>query len=130
MLNNKAHEDDANENSDISLTDEQYQVFEQALIEELITLRAEAQKNLTYFSSAHGVKIANVIITSNDINGLGEKLAEYLDTGSGTLNMQPDGIIEIDDYTIINETGEEVDCACALGLGAILSNYVRGDIYE
>jgi hypothetical protein len=129
-LNDTVHSDDTKEDEDISLTDEQYQLFEQALVDELVTLRAEAQKNLTYFTTAHGVKIANIIATSNDINGLGRKLSEYLEIDSGTLSMEPGALIEIDDYTISNETGEQVDCSSSLGLGAILSNFVRGDIYE
>lgn len=123
-------EEDKQEDADIHLTDEQYQAFEKGLMDMISIIRSETQKNITYFGGSHGVKIANIIVTSDDVKGLGAKIEKYTEVNSGTLNLPPDGVLETEDYTIINNTSHVVGCEQALNLGAILSNFVKGNIYE
>lgn len=130
IKNKENVEMDTEEDLDISLLDNAYMRFEESLSDILVSIRSELQKNLNYFINNYGVKIANIIVVSNDIKGLDEKIIGYSGLKGRVLNLESNITIEVEDFTLINETDREISSQYSLLFGAILSNNVRGNIYE
>lgn len=118
------------EDSDISLTDEEYYKFEGTLLEILGGLKSELQRTLNYFVSNYGIKITNIVVVSNDIKGIDSRMIEYSGLKGSAVEIEKGEAFEVEEFSVINETSDLIDSQYAMLIGAVLSNHVRGNIYE
>ena len=123
-------EHDKIDDNDINLSDLEYRAFESTLLDVLSEFRAEIQKTINYFSSAYNSKLSDVVVVSNDINGIGEKLSEYSGLTSHNIDLNSGESLDVDDYTIINGCDKHIDDMYTTILGAVLSNNSKSNIYE
>lgn len=128
---NKEYSEQYNEeDSDLDISDEAYYKFDDTLREILSALKSESQKMLNYFSSNYNIKITNIIVVSSDIKCIDTRLINYLGLKGEAFEIQPEESLEVEDYSIVNMTDAKIGSQYAMIFGAILSNYVRGNIYE
>lgn len=118
------------EDSDIHLNDDAYIKFESMITEVLNNLRNELQKTFNYFINNYGIKIANIVVVSSDIKSIDEKLIQYSNLKGNVIELEPEEMIEVEEFSVYNYSDSKIDSQYAMLIGAVLSNHVRGNIYE